>query len=159
MAERLSSTTTQAQLVWVIVGLALIPSVYLWQYWAGRFGLLRVLTIAYVVEAIGMLLAAVTDSYFGLACACVLLGGTFAAITALGLSAAQLARPDRIASTVSAMTVAFAFGQLIGPAVSGRMADYFGDFFWASMSATALLLAAAALVPLARRKPLAASDA
>jgi len=152
MAQRLTTSAGEAQSVWVIVGLALIPSVYIWQYWAGRYGLLRVLAVAYVVEALGMLLLAATESYLGLAIACILLGGTFAAITALGLSAAQLATPDRVASVVSAMTIAFAFGQLLGPAVSGRMADYFGDFFLASLLATALLLVAAGLVGFSKRR-------
>ena len=93
-----------------------------------------------------MLMAGVSESFTGLVVACVLLGGTFGSITALGISAARAAAPGRIAFAVSAMTVAFAVGQLLGPAIAGRMADVFGDFFWPSVMAAALLAAAALLV-------------
>jgi len=62
------------------------------------------------------------------------------------LSAARAAAPRRVAFAVSAMTVAFSLGQLLGPAVSGRMADASGDFVMASLLAAVRLVAAAALV-------------
>ncbi|MEM9623857.1 MAG: YbfB/YjiJ family MFS transporter, partial [Pseudomonadota bacterium] len=156
-AEQVSQQTAFIALdtksVWLVVGLALIPSVYVWQWWANKHGIYHALRIAYVVECVGLVLAGLSQSYLWLMVAAVLLGGTFAAITALGISAARYAAPERIAYAVSAMTTAFAFGQLLGPAVSGRLADYFGDFFWASISAGMLLLLAAALLRpnLARR--------
>ena len=106
---------------------------------------------AYVVEGAGLLLAGVSDGFLGLALASAILGGTFAAITALGISAARSAAPHRVAFAVSAMTVSFALGQLLGPAFAGRMADYSGGFFWPSLAAALLLFGAALLVP--RRAP------
>jgi predicted MFS family arabinose efflux permease len=146
MAQRIDAPGFDARTVWLVVGIALVPSVYVWQWVANRLGLLNALRAAYLVEAAGVLMAGVSESYAWLVVACVLLGGTFAAITALGLSAARFAAPQRIAFAVSAMTVAFALGQLLGPAISGRMADVFGDFFWPSIIAAALLTSAAVLV-------------
>ena len=147
MAENLSVPGFRASDVWVVVGLSLVPSVYLWQALANRIGITVALRAAYVVEGVGLVLAGVSTSAGMLMLACVLLGGTFAAITALGISAARLAAPTRIAFAVSAMTVSFAVGQFLGPAIAGRGADYFGSFLWPSLFAGLLLLAAAVLVP------------
>ena len=146
MAQRLDTPGVDVRSVWTVVGLAFVPSVYLWQWVANRFGLLNTLTLAYLVEAVGVVRAGLSGSYVGLLLACVLLGATFGAITALGLSAARTAAPNRVAFAVSSMTVAFSLGQLIGPAVSGRMADASGDFVMASLLAAVLLVAAAGLV-------------
>ena len=120
---------------------------YLWQWLANRWQLSKTLKLAYLVEAIGAVLAGLSTTQLELVIACVLLGGTFAAITALGISAAKSHTPGNIAFAVSGMTVSFSLGQLIGPAVSGRLADVFGDFVWASLIAGLLLVIAALLVP------------
>jgi MFS family permease len=146
MATSIDTAGLPPDLVWWVVGLSLVPSVYLWQAIANRVGMPQALTAAYLIECVGVLLAGVSTHIAGLLIACVLLGGTFAAITALGISAARTVAQDRIAFAVSAMTVAFALGQLLGPAVAGRMADIFGDFLLASLLAAILLAAAAALV-------------
>ncbi len=151
MAENLNIPDINPGTVWWVVGMALVPSVYLWQAIAHRWGLAKTLTAAYLVECVGVLLAGTSTQLTGLLLACVLLGGTFAAITALGISAARAASPYRVAFAVSAMTVSFALGQLLGPALAGRMADIFGDFFWPSVLAAVLLAAAAGLVVQDRR--------
>jgi len=146
MAEAIEAPGFDPRSVWLIVGLSFVPSVYVWQWVANRIGLAATLRTTYLLESVGVLLAGASSSMAGLMLACALLGGTFGAITALGISAARAAAPNRIAFAVSAMTVAFALGQLLGPAVAGRMADVFGDFLWASVIAAALLVAAAMLV-------------
>lgn len=146
MAKQLSVDASLAGSVWWVVGAAMVPSVYLWQAAAQRFGLFSALRTAYLLEALGVALAGVGETLWVLYVACVLLGGTFAAVTALGISAARISAPNRVAYAVSAMTVAFALGQLLGPAVAGRMADVLGGFMWPSLLAAALLVAAAILV-------------
>ncbi|MEM7099414.1 MAG: YbfB/YjiJ family MFS transporter [Pseudomonadota bacterium] len=146
MAQQISGSITQGTEVWWVVGGSIVPSVYAWQVLANRCGLFRTLRWAYLVEAVGATMAAFATDIVVLSFACVLLGGTFAAVTALGISAAKQLAGPRIAYAVSAMTVAFAIGQLIGPAVSGRIADLMGDFFWPCVLAGALLAISAALV-------------
>ena len=151
LSAQLASQSSQSlqsnpEWVWLIVGAAIIPSVALWQWLANRWGYFAALRLAYAVEAVGLFLAAVASSQTQLAWACVLLGGTFSAITALGLSAARELEPSRVAWMISAMTAAFSVGQLIGPLVSGRLADLSGGFFWPMMVAGVTLAMAAALV-------------
>ena len=149
MAQQIQTSgqvTQDASWVWMVVGVALVPSVYIWQLAANRWGLLRVLRLAYLVESVGALMTALSESLYMLVVSCVLLGGTFAAITALGISAAKQLAPTRVAQAVSAMTFSFAVGQLLGPAISGRLADYFGGFIWPATAAAALLVISGLLV-------------
>ena len=139
-------STVDPNASWLVVGLALIPSVYLWQWLANRFGTVRVLQAAYLVEAIGVVVTVSGNSVAILLVGSALLGGTFAAITALGLSAAREHSPGRLAFAVSSMTAAFAFGQLVSPALAGRMADLFGSFVAPSLLAAGLLLTASVLL-------------
>jgi hypothetical protein len=50
------------------------------------------------------------------------------------------------------MTVGFSMGQILGPALGGRVAGQAGNFLGASSIATVVLLTAAALVGLASLK-------
>ena len=135
--------------IWLVVGASTLPSVYLWQWLAQRWRLPETLMLSYVVLSAGALTAGLAESFATLMFAAVLLGGTFGAITALGLSLGRNLAPHRVAQVVSAMTIAFSLGQLLGPAVSGRLADLLGGFAYPSAIAALLLAAAACLVPLA----------
>ena len=147
MGDHLAAQGIDPRASWVAVGAGTLPSVYLWQWFAQRRGLALSLWVAYAVLAVGTLLAGWVQSVWALLFAAVLLGGTFAGITALGLSAGRQLAPQRVAAVVSIMTVAFSIGQLLGPAVAGRMADVLGGFFWPSVLATSLVLVALLLVP------------
>lgn len=149
MAEALETPAMpmDARSVWIVVGLATIVSVYLWQWLANARGMLFALALSYFVLAAGVFLGGWADQLWLLLTACVLLGGTFGGITALGLSAARLLAPGRAALTVSTMTIAFSVGQLLGPAVAGRMADAWGDFFWPSALGALFMVLAGLLVP------------
>ena len=134
-------------LVWVMVGAATIPSVYAWQWLANRYGLMRALTFSYLTLSAGVYLAGWSTTLPAIVFAAVLLGGTFGGVTALGLSAGRAIAPRHTAYAVSTMTVAFSLGQLLGPAVAGRMADALGGFFWPSVLCAVLLLCSVVLIP------------
>lgn len=132
--------------VWLVVGLAAIPSVAFWTGVAGRIGIEFAFAIACVCEAIGVAASVVWQTPGGVLLAAVLLGGTFMGITALGLIGARarsLADPRR---TLALMTAAFGFGQIIGPVFAGVVFDLTGSFVLPSLVATAALLLAATLV-------------
>jgi predicted MFS family arabinose efflux permease len=140
------ATGSDPKLTWLVVGATMVPSVYFWQWLANRFGTIEALQLAYLVEAVGVVVTVTAAELPVLLFGGALLGGTFAAITALGLSAARQHSSDQVAFAVSGMTVAFALGQLLGPAFAGRMADNLGDFVVASFVAAALLVSAALLL-------------
>ncbi len=133
------------KIIWLVVGAATVPSVYFWQWLAQRHGLMLVLLFSYLTLGAGTFLAGSADSLAALILAAILLGGTFGGITALGLSAGRVVAPHQTALAVSRMTIAFSLGQLLGPAVAGRLADSWGGFFWPSVLCSALLVASALL--------------
>ena len=147
MGDRLGQAGINPDLSWVVVGAATVPSVYLWQWLSNRSGLGFALRLSYLVLAVGAVLAGVASSMAMLFFAAALLGGTFGGVTALGLSAGRALALNRVAAIVSSMTVAFSVGQLLGPAVAGRMADATGGFMWPSVLAGGLVLLAAVLLP------------
>jgi predicted MFS family arabinose efflux permease len=138
--------------VWLVVGLAAIPSVGAWAAIGRRTGVLRAFAIACLVEAAGVAASVVWVSVPGLFVAAVFLGGTFMGITALGLIAARGLSAGDPRRVLGLMTAAFGLGQIIGPVVAGYGFDLTGSFFLPSMLAAAGLCVAAALTALMRRE-------
>ena len=82
--------------VWIVVGLAVIPSAVLWAALAGRTGYARALAGAYVLQAVGIALPIAGGAGAAFASA-VLFGGTFAGIAALTLTLGGHLAPSRSA--------------------------------------------------------------
>jgi len=133
-------------LVWCATGLAIIPSVLVWNLIARRTGRVAAYSLACLVEAAGVIASVAIGGHAGPLIGGVLLGSTFVAITALGLQVAReiaVAAPRR---AVALMTAAFGLGQIIGPIVAGFITDRTGTFTFASLIAAATLVAAALVV-------------
>ena len=145
MVRRLPDAPTWEFWTWMTVGLAGAPSNWFWAKIAARVGTYRAIVAAFVIEAIGVALAALGSGPAAILVGAVMLGGTFMAITALGLAAGRQLAPDRPDQTIASMTAAFGFGQIIGPAIGGWMAERSSSFVSASWLAVAVLLVGAAL--------------
>lgn len=125
---------------WLVTGIAAMPSVYLWSRLAGRTGLATAYAVGCVVEAVGVAASVMVGGHAGPLIGATLLGGTFVAITALGLQAARLLAPASPRRVFALMTASFGLGQILGPVVAGYMADWTGSFFAPSLVAAAGLL-------------------
>ncbi len=140
MARRVEHAELIEPLTWLMVGLLAAPSVLLWQWLAVTHGLFTALRAAYLVEAVGVVLAGFGTGQVALLLGGALLGATFMGIVALGLAGArQLAVTDQDRA-MGWMTVAFGLGQLLGPGIAGRMAQISGGFQLPSLLAAVLLL-------------------
>jgi predicted MFS family arabinose efflux permease len=131
--------------IWVLVGVATIPSVPLWQYLGQRVGLLKAYAVACVVEAFGVALSVEWSSITGIVISAVLLGGTFMGLTALGLMGARELSGNRPQWAIGLTTASFGFGQMIGPTVAGVLSEHTGGLRAASLLAAAALTMAAVL--------------
>lgn len=132
-------------LVWVLVGVATIPSVPLWQWLGKRLGLLKAYAAACVVEAVGVIASVEWSSITGLVVSAALLGGTFMGLTALGLMSARDLAGSRPQRAIGLTTASFGFGQMIGPTVAGILSEQSGSFRSASLAAAMALVLAALL--------------
>ena len=131
--------------IWVVAGLAAMPSVALWASLAGRIGLTRAFGIACAVEAFGIALSVLWTGRAGLLLAAGAFGATFMGIVALGVMAARNMAIGDPRRAIAVMTAAFSIGQIVGPSFGGFLADRSGAFLWPVLTASAALLVAAAI--------------
>ena len=139
MARRLDHATLVEPLTWIVFGLIAAPSVLAWQRLALRLGMFPTLRLAYGVEAVGVLLAGFGPGHVALVTGGALLGGTFMGITALGLMAARQIATSHQGRAIGWMTASFGLGQLLGPAMAGRLAQMTQGFEAPSLIAASLL--------------------
>ncbi|MFD2057471.1 YbfB/YjiJ family MFS transporter [Mesorhizobium calcicola] len=132
--------------VWMVAGLAGFPSTWLWQKIAGWIGLHAAYALACFVEVVGVTASVAVGGYTGPLLGGVLLGGTFIAITALGLQAARQQAPPAPRRIFALMTASFGLGQIIGPIAAGLLAQASGNFFLASLTAASMLVISGATI-------------
>ncbi|HTV70940.1 MAG TPA: YbfB/YjiJ family MFS transporter [Rhizobiaceae bacterium] len=136
--------------VWFATGLAGLLSVWFWAKVAARIGLVTAYVVGCLVEAAGVIISVAVGGSVALIVAGILFGGTFIAITALGLQIGRQLSPEAPRRVLAIMTASFGIGQIIGPVVAGFMADWTGDFILPSVGAGLILVASGALVLAAR---------
>lgn len=136
--------------VWLATGLAVIPSIYLWNLFAKRLSLSVAYAVACCVEALGVWLSVGLGGMAGPLLGGVLLGATFIAVTALGLQAGRVLAPEAPRRVFALMTASFGVGQILGPIVAGIAADWTGSFLVPSLIAAAALLLSAGIAWSAR---------
>ena len=127
--------------VWMVAGLAGFPSTWFWQKLAARIGLYAAYATTCLIEVVGVAASVVVKGAAGPLIAGVLLGGTFIAITALGIQMGRLLAPRAPRRTFAVMTAAFGLGQIVGPVAAGLLAQASGNYTLASLMAAAALLA------------------
>ncbi|RUU42170.1 MFS transporter [Mesorhizobium sp. M6A.T.Ce.TU.002.03.1.1] len=132
-------------MVWMVTGLAGIPSIWLWQKIAARIGLYAAYAFGCLVEVVGVTASVAMGGHVGPLLGGFLLGGTFIAITALGLQTGRQLAPQAPRRTLALLTASFGLGQIVGPIVAGLLAQASGDFFLASIVAAAVLLVSGAI--------------
>ena len=142
--------------VWLVTGLAGLPSVWLWGHAVRRIGLAKVFAAGCLVEAVGVAASVSFGGHVGPLLGGVLLGGTFIAITAYGLQLGRQLAESAPRRVLAMMTAAFGVGQIAGPIVAGVVADRTGSFTAPSIIAALVLLVAAVLAlirPRAQSRP------
>lgn len=135
--------------VWVLVGLAAVPSTVLWAAVASRTGSAAALVLAHVALALGVVLPVLSHAAWASALSAALFGGTFMGITALVLAyGRQLAGAARADLALGGLTAAFGTGQVLGPLAAARLAHEAGNFGPALVAASAAVALGALLMPI-----------
>ncbi len=132
--------------IWIVVGLAAIPSVAIWSALGRRIGPAQSYALACLAEAVGVLSSVLWISPPGAVLAAILLGGTIVGITVLGFVVVRRLVSGGVARMIALMTAAFGLGQIVGPILAGWMHDLTGSFLLPSVAAAAALTIGAALV-------------
>ncbi|WP_075995998.1 YbfB/YjiJ family MFS transporter [Salaquimonas pukyongi] len=137
--------------VWLVVGLAGIPSIWAWNRLTGSIGLAYTYSIACFVEAAGILLLLWHATPATLLISGLTLGATFMAVTALGLAKARSMVPQKAAAALALMTASFGLGQMIGPVLAGFLFESSGSFAPALTAAITALTLTVVLTLLSKR--------
>lgn len=133
-------------IIWLIVGLAAIPSVTVWSVVGRRIGTGYAYALACLVEAVGVLASVLWIAPAGAILAAILLGGTLVGVTVLGFVLVRKLVTGDVARMIALMTAAFGLGQIVGPIFAGWVHDLTGTFLMPSVAAAAALAIAALLV-------------
>jgi MFS family permease len=101
--------------IWLVAGLAAVPSCALWGRFVNRRGLARVLPVAFAVQAAGIALPAMVTSPGAGLLSAVLFGGTFAAIVAMVFAWARTLPGGPSPRSIGVLACCYGAGQVLGP--------------------------------------------
>jgi MFS family permease len=111
-----------ANLSWVLVGVAAVPSAAAWSFLAERHGHLAVLVTAHLVQAVGVALPALSHHPAAVMLGAAMYGGTFLGIVGMSLAFGRTLNPANAARIMGWLTAVFGIGQIIGPVLAAWLA-------------------------------------
>ncbi|MGP9663789.1 YbfB/YjiJ family MFS transporter [Halomonas sp. AOP22-C1-8] len=111
-----------------VVGLAAAPAVMLWDLVARRIGYLGALVVAMSIQAVGIVLPAISSNLVVVLLSAVLYGGTFLGCVSLVLTMAGRLYPASPARLMGQMTLAYGAAQIFAPALTGVLAEASGHY-------------------------------
>lgn len=129
--------------VWAVFGLGAAPSCFLWHAVHERLGTRRAMQWNLGVQAIGVVLPALSHTAWAYLASAVLVGGTFMGTVTIAAPAARRLAHRVNFNLFAVMTAAYGVGQIVGPLVSAALmhgGSNFGEPL--GIAATALVIAA-----------------
>ncbi len=112
----------------LVMGLAAAIGAFLWDRVARSFGYFASLSAAALLQIAGILLPVMMPSLPFVLLGCVLFGATFIGLVSLVLTMSGHYFPTRPAKMMGKMSVAYGVAQIVGPAVTGIIAEYTGNY-------------------------------
>ncbi|MEG2803219.1 YbfB/YjiJ family MFS transporter [Stenotrophomonas sp.] len=126
--------------VWVLVGLAAVPSTFGWDRLAARLGLIRALMLAFALQALSFVLPLLDDGLAAGLGSALLFGLTFAGIVSLTLTVVGRHYPHNPAKAMANLTLSYGVAQIVAPALAGTLARDSGSY-QASLLLAAVIMA------------------
>lgn len=127
--------------VWVLVGLAAVPSTFAWDRIAARMGLIRALMLAFSLQAASFVLPLLDSGLAAGLGSALLFGLTFAGIVSLTLTVVGRHYPHNPAKAMANLTLSYGVAQILAPALAGTLARSSGSY-QASLLLAAIFMAA-----------------
>ena len=128
---------------WPVFGAAAVASTFVAARATRRFAFRAVWAASHLVMAAGVIVPVVLPGLPGILFAALCVGGTFVAITQVGLQEARAVAGAHARRLIAAMTSAFALGQIAGPLAAAYAVRATGGFSGALVLAAALLAVSA----------------
>lgn len=137
---------------WVMVGIAAIPSAPVWTVIMEKFSAIKILSVAYVLQIIGILLPVFLQTVWSVLLSSFLFGLTFVGIVTLTTSYARQLFPTQSGAVVSILTTSYALGQIIGPIIAGILVAFYNSYKAALIFAGAIVFTALVIMLLGKWK-------
>ncbi|WP_338206206.1 YbfB/YjiJ family MFS transporter [Parageobacillus thermoglucosidasius] len=128
-----------AMLSWAFVGLAAAPSCIIWSWIANKYGDIKSLYAAYLLQAAGILLPLILPNFIGVLLGALLFGGTFMGITTLTVSNVQYMSSKNSSKLIGYLTAVYGLGQIIGPIAASILTKWYGNYVLAQIFAAAII--------------------
>ncbi len=128
IVEGVESLQGLGAFAFLLVGLAATPAALLWDRIARNVGYLKALLAAYIIQAVGIILPALSNSLPMVLLSALLFGGTFIACVSLVLTMAGKFYPSNPAKFMGKMTLAYGTAQIIAPVITGYLAEALGNY-------------------------------
>ncbi|CRK84691.1 YbfB/YjiJ family MFS transporter [Neobacillus massiliamazoniensis] len=146
IAEKTPFFHKNATIVWMMVGLAAIPSCLIWSILAKKWGYVKSLVLAMALQSLGMAMPAFWISKTSFIISALLFGATFMGITTLATTFGRQMNPSNSSRTIGILTAIYAIGQLIGPILAGFLSTFTHNFNTALIGASCVVLIGAGML-------------
>jgi hypothetical protein len=130
--------------IWAVFGLGAIPSCFLWHWLHMRVGTRRTFMANLLLQALGVVLPALSHSPAAYLTSAVLVGGTFMGTVVIVFPAARRVTDTVRFNLFAVMTAAYGVGQIVGPLVANFLYVKWESFDGALVLAALALAAGAA---------------
>ncbi len=151
IVERQPLLAGQGPWAWLLVGLAATPAVFLWDGVARRLGDMRALMVAFALQAIGVVLPALSDGLAAALAGALMYGATTIGIVSMTLALVGRRSPANPGKAMARLTLGYGLAQISAPALAGYMVHASGSYhstLW--LAGGVLVLGTVALLPLIR---------
>ncbi|MDP9739002.1 UNVERIFIED_ORG: putative MFS family arabinose efflux permease [Bacillus sp. B2I3] len=146
IAEKTSYFHNGATLVWMMGGLAAIPSCLIWSLLAKKWGYIKSLVLAMALQSLGIAMPVFWMSKTSFVISALLFGATFMGITTLATTVGREMNPSDSSRTIGILSAIYALGQLIGPTLAGVLSSLTHDFNAAFIGAACVVFFGAILL-------------
>lgn len=146
IAEKTSIFFMDPAFVWMVVGLAAIPSCIFWSTLAKKWGFVKSLVFSMILQSIGIALPAFVLNQSSLIISSLLFGATFMGISTLTTTLARQMNPLNSSRIIGYLTAFYAAGQMIGPTIAGILASYTQSFNSALIGAAGVVFIGSVLL-------------
>lgn len=146
IVEREPALAGQGTWAWILVGLAAMPAVFLWDRVARQIGDIRALLLAFGLQTLSIVLPAWSNSLAAALAGAIGYGATFIGIVSLTLALVGRRMPHNPGKAMARLTLSFGAAQMLAPVVAGAMAQATGSFKGALWLTAVVMLAGMALL-------------
>lgn len=126
ITNQLPGLAGQGNLVFLAIGIGAAPACINWDFIARFTGPINALILAALLQIIGILMPVMVGGLIASLFGALLFGGTFIGMVSLVLTMAGRYYPTRPAKMMGKMTVSYGLAQIIGPALTGWLAERLG---------------------------------